>query len=121
MANPNWTKGVSGNPSGRKKQDRTLVEIAKSHTEAAIKTLAEIMQDEDAPPSSRVSAASAILDRGHGKPPQFSTGDADQFKRATEMSDAELDAILAAGATKRSGAVSSAGEGKASNGSAKPH
>jgi hypothetical protein len=36
----------------------------------AIETLVGIMQDEQAPKHARVAAASAILDRGYGKPPQ---------------------------------------------------
>lgn len=39
--------------------------------------LAGIMQQEDAPPAARVSAASAILDRGWGKPAQAVTNDED--------------------------------------------
>lgn len=41
--------------------------LARSHTETAIKTLAGIMQQADAPPAARVSAATALLDRGWGK------------------------------------------------------
>jgi hypothetical protein len=41
-------------------------------------------------PGARVSAAVAILDRGWGKPPQFTTGDEVALKRAIEMTDDEL-------------------------------
>ena len=44
--------------------------LARSHTDTAIKTLAGIMQQTDAPPAARVSAATALLDRGWGKPAQ---------------------------------------------------
>lgn len=44
--------------------------LARSHTETALKTLAGIMQQSDAPPAARVSAATALLDRGWGKPQQ---------------------------------------------------
>lgn len=50
-------------------QKATLSDMAKSHTEAALNALVEIAtmgQSE----SARVSAASAILDRGYGKPAQ---------------------------------------------------
>lgn len=60
--------GVSGNPSGRPKSDATIRELAKAHTEVALLTLVEIIQNKKAPPSARVHAASAILDRGWGKP-----------------------------------------------------
>ena len=62
--------GRSGNPRGRPKRDHDLAELARTYTVAAVETLAEIMQDKDAPPSARVSAATAMLDRGYGKPPQ---------------------------------------------------
>ena len=62
--------GVSGNPSGRPKIVGEVMELARQHTAKAIGTLVEIMQDEGAPKAARVAAASAILDRGYGKPPQ---------------------------------------------------
>ncbi len=63
--------GVSGNPSGRPKSDATIRELARAHTEIALLTLVEIIQNKKAPPSARVHAASAILDRGWGKPSQY--------------------------------------------------
>lgn len=69
-----FVKGASGNPGGRPKitlpDGRSLKDIAREHTEAAVKTLIDVMIDEEAPPPARVSAASAILDRGWGKPTQ---------------------------------------------------
>lgn len=44
--------------------------LARGHTETAIKTLAGIMKQPKAPPAARVAAASALLDRGWGKPTQ---------------------------------------------------
>lgn len=44
--------------------------LARSYTESAIKTLAGIMQQPEAPHAARVSAATALLDRGWGKPQQ---------------------------------------------------
>jgi hypothetical protein len=51
--------------------------LARGHTEAAINTLAGIMNAADAPHAARVSAATAILDRGWGKPTQPLSGDED--------------------------------------------
>ena len=42
--------------------------LARSHTEAAIKVLAGVMNQKKTPPAARVSAAVALLDRGWGKP-----------------------------------------------------
>jgi hypothetical protein len=45
--------------------------LARSHTEKALKVLAGIMQQDDAPAAARVAAAQALLDRGWGKATQF--------------------------------------------------
>ena len=58
-----------------------------------IKTLADIAKK--GTPGARVSAAIALLDRAYGKPPQFSTGDATNFRKAVDMTDDELAAIVA--------------------------
>jgi hypothetical protein len=42
--------------------------LARSYTESAIATLAEIMTDPWAKDADRIKAADSILDRGHGKP-----------------------------------------------------
>lgn len=69
--NGRFVKGTAAaNPGGRPKSNHKIAELARQHTELALKTLAEICGDEDAPHSARVSAASALLDRGWGKPPQ---------------------------------------------------
>ena len=62
--------GRSGNPGGRHKGVAEVMALARTYTKAAIETLVGIMQDEQAPKHARVAAASAILDRGYGKPPQ---------------------------------------------------
>jgi hypothetical protein len=63
--------GVSGNPSGRPKSDVTIKELARAHTEEAIKTLVDVLHDKRAPVSAKVHAACALLDRGWGKPTQY--------------------------------------------------
>lgn len=62
--------GQSGNPLGRSKDSYRVSDLAKTHTEKALNTLVEIIEDKKAPPAARVQAATAILDRGWGKPVQ---------------------------------------------------
>jgi len=50
---------------------------ARGHTDRALNTLVNIMENEEAPPSARVTAAKEILDRGWGKPVQTISGDAE--------------------------------------------
>ncbi len=45
--------------------------------------------------NSRVAAANTLLDRAYGKAPTLSTTDTTQFKRAIDMTDDELAAIVA--------------------------
>ena len=77
-----FTPGISGNPSGRPKvtlaDGRTLADLAREHTETAISVLAEIAANKAESASARVSAATALLDRGWGRPKQAIVGDASE-------------------------------------------
>lgn len=42
--------------------------LARQHTERAISTIVEVMDDPFAENKDRLNAANSILDRGHGKP-----------------------------------------------------
>ena len=59
--------GVSGNPLGRPRAILSVRDLARSHTDEAIATLAEIMRDPEAPANARISAASELLNRGYGR------------------------------------------------------
>ena len=77
-----WLKGTPAtNPGGFSKAQRAALldvrEAAKEYTPSALKTLANIMNNDKAPPSARVQAASVLLDRGWGKPTQPVSSDPD--------------------------------------------
>jgi hypothetical protein len=66
LAGPNAGKG---RPKGSLNQATADVRaIAQSYTEEAILTLVALMRRKKTPPQTRAYAASAILDRGHGRP-----------------------------------------------------
>ena len=71
-----FQKGQSGNPGGRPKFDAEIRALAQQHCTAAIERLVLAMKNED--DRIATAAASAILDRGIGKPAQAVTvaGDA---------------------------------------------
>jgi hypothetical protein len=62
--------GRSGNPGGRPKALADVIELARTHTPIAIKRLASIVRDDEAPPAAQVAASMALLDRAWGKPVQ---------------------------------------------------
>ena len=63
-----FVRGQSGNPGGRPKMDPELRALARAHSAAAMETLASLMSAAETPPTARINAAIAILDRAHGKP-----------------------------------------------------
>lgn len=73
--------GHSGNPTGRAKitlaNGMTLREMAREHTEKALLALVKVIDDIQAPHAAVVSASTALLDRGWGKPTQPVSGDED--------------------------------------------
>ena len=51
----------------------TLTDLAREYTEWAIGNLREIAGDIEQSGPARVAATNALLDRGHGRPPQLTT------------------------------------------------
>lgn len=84
-----FKKGQSGNPGGRSPRrtadGRTLAEIARDHTEDAIKVLAEVMKNAASAEGARVSAAKELLDRGWGRATQPISGDPEGAPIQTEQ------------------------------------
>lgn len=68
-----FQKGQSGNPGGRAKErladGRTLADLAREHTEDALKALVRVLESSESD-AAIVSAATAVLDRGWGRPRQ---------------------------------------------------
>ena len=52
-------------------------DLARSHGNAAVKTLVDIMEDDDAKASARVAAARSILERGFGTAERHTTSTVD--------------------------------------------
>lgn len=64
-------------PGTPNKATASIRDIAREYTDTAVKALVDVLEDESQPGSARVSAASAILDRGYGKPSTVLAGDED--------------------------------------------
>ena len=66
--------GQSGNPGGKAKvtlpDGRTLTDLAREHTPKAVEALVAVLENSEASDAAKVSAATAILDRGWGRPKQ---------------------------------------------------
>ncbi|MBL0952778.1 MAG: HEAT repeat domain-containing protein [Pseudomonas sp.] len=60
--------GVSGNPGGRPKAEGHVRDLARAQTTLAIEALVEALEDPNG--RVRVAAATALLDRGWGRPTQ---------------------------------------------------
>jgi hypothetical protein len=65
-----FKKGTSGNPGGRPKLLQDVRDLAREYTREAIETFVHVMKNVKAPATARIAAASALLDRGWGKPYQ---------------------------------------------------
>ena len=63
-----WKKGQSGNPGGRPKAEKEVVEAARAAGPRAVAVLTELLEDPDK--RIRIEASKALLDRGFGRPAQ---------------------------------------------------
>lgn len=68
MANPNWVKGVSGNPTGRAAGYAAFQEACRRHDLDAVKRMAAIVLASDSKDNDAIAAASLLLAYAHGKP-----------------------------------------------------
>jgi hypothetical protein len=86
-----------------------------------LEILVKIARDTKGSPAARAAAAQYVIDRGHGKAPQYI-----ELQRTTEMehmTDDELYAIIAAGVDGRNAAQSNGGTDPAAapDDPSKPH
>jgi hypothetical protein len=66
--NPNWKKGVSGNPGGRPKAVKELLERARKMTPAALDLWESLLEDENADMKVRLEASKLVAAYGLGRP-----------------------------------------------------
>jgi hypothetical protein len=85
-----FVKGSSGNPAGYPKAFAEVVSLARTHTEDAIKALADIV-NRSKNPAARARAAEVLLNRGWGMAPQFQhvSTDGEGLKIRVEYVDAD--------------------------------
>jgi hypothetical protein len=89
-----FKKGQSGNPGGRPKALRDVVELARGATPTAIATLKRIAGDKNAPAAAQVSAAVALLDRAWGKPRFPLDVDAERHNSDAADSNGRIEIVL---------------------------
>lgn len=65
---PKFVKGRSGNPLGLPKVFSVVRKLCRAQTEANIKALIAIRDDDEAPHAARIAAINALLARGLAKP-----------------------------------------------------
>lgn len=104
---PPWKPGQTGNPNGRPKKVQQIIDRAQEHAEAALDALIELVNSEDE--RVKLQAATALLDRGLGKPKQT----VEDVTSKTEVSDYTVDELRAlAGMGSKRATTSEDGEGK---------
>lgn len=79
-------------PKAEPHQKAALADLAQHHTESAICALVEVATNGRSE-AARVTAATALLDRAYGRPPQALDVDLEARLRALEEAEARLRAL----------------------------
>jgi hypothetical protein len=102
MAQRGGKRPGAGRPKGSKdvatrEQGATLAELARAHTDTALQALVKVAKSGESE-AARVTAATAILDRGYGRPTQSHehTGKDGGPIEYQNLSDEEIAARIAA-------------------------
>lgn len=92
---PPWKPGQSGNPSGKPKIYREVLELYREQTAKAVAVLVDAMSARDAGWPSRVVAAAQLLDRAWGKPREAGSesGSAAPHLDLSRLTDAEIETL----------------------------
>jgi hypothetical protein len=77
------TYPVNPLPLPAKRIPAQIRSLCRAYTDEAVRSLAAIMRQADAPPKARIQAIAILLDRGWGKAPQQHTGEDDKDIRIT--------------------------------------
>src|SRR3954452_10100940 len=86
LADGRWAPGACPNPGGRPKAIADVRELARQHTATAIAKLATIAENGKTEMAC-IAAATALLDRGWGRPTQPIAGDDDMPPIAVSVED----------------------------------
>lgn len=100
---PMYQDSLLGEVKRRLNEDTEVVEFIKRNVVSAVETLADVMNDDKARNSDRISAAEALLNRRYGKPNQ-------PINRGTDvdlssLSDADLAKMLVTSNTETSQSI----------------
>lgn len=107
-----FKKGQSGNPLGRPRVTREVVDLCRHYSPAVVERFYELVMDKKSPPATVVAAGNAILDRAWGRPAQ--SMDVHMTRTVQEMTTDELIASILTDRERERTSEPAEGEGEPS-------